>query len=1454
MKAVRLFAVALLIIMVIPGAAFVSSASGTSYPQSFADTAYENSSLSYYYLSSQSTTTSFQASTPTNSTTNYINQDATSGVWTVDSGFQSSTFTGLFATYSVPSGQQYISGSIFNAYADWAFIPGNDANNLPYVGHVGVYLVNGGNLYTDAQCMISNIYSGHTMSNPGSGTHYVVSWTHDFSVQENSATTNPWVYINPTFTIPSGAAQPITGIIFLDIASQLISTSGGGLIDFAESTANDNTYNQGAPQYSANSIGYNGYTTPAVDSSWTIPSNTQSYTISWSTPYAVVLTYNGNSKSGTSGSFTGSTGNAAISGYWEYWVSGTQAIDITETFYVATQATQSYTSSSAYVINQQTSNASYYDASFSYSFAAPGNAMTGNSLFPMVWTTSVSHLEDVYYSSSGIGDSWSYTLSPGSTGLPSGGTYRSLSNTYSTTSGGTQSWSFTSTEIVNPEISASITSSQNPTDIGVNVTFYGHPSQRIPPYTYTYLWTVNGHSYTTQNITIQFPASGGYLVDLTVTDTIGFSSSAVYSETVNSDPVISTSSNVSTVDVGYPVEFYATPSGGTSPYNVTWTLNGKVLSYSRDFSTSFPSPGAYSLIATVRDAVGVSSSSTASVTVNPNPSVSIAATPSPTDIGRSVSFSSRTSGGTGSYSYDWTVNGVSESTITSLLYTFQSYGLYYVNLTVKDSDGHSYTAVYMEQVNNDTTAVISSSPSPTEPGVATNFTAAISGGTSPYNYTWSVNGSIITYRSYMIYTFGGPADYKIGLQITDASGYVYTTTTNENASKPPSVSVRSDFSQADVNTDFNVSSSIAGGIAPYSYSWSISGPVNQTFPGYNRSYLNVSESAPGSYEMRLTVTDSLGLSSSSSIQVMVVPDPSSSFTLSLNPVDANLTDRLTAFVTNGTGPYSYEWIIGGISYSGAVLGHSFSAPGNYSIQLIVSDTFGKDATSAKAVKVIPDPAVSVRNSSLPTVSEPVAFNATVSGGESPYAILWIFPGGQQESGFNVSQVFATSGPTTYEIQITDGMGFVLTENFTVSVRLYITVSATITSGLSPLTASFSESVLGGSSYAYAWDFGNGNNSVSQSPTETFQEGNYSVTLTVTSANGATGSRTIEIRSLPPPVSVVYRPSTGITVLSNVSFHAIPSWDAPGPYNASWTFPDGQTLTGMNVSYQSAQYVQTYQVTLAFQYNGTLFTKIVMVSMMKTLPVISLAYPRIVPTGSVIRFDASNSSSPDASITGYQWSFTGRLFYGSIQYFDFRNAGNYSIILTVKDSLGASASENFTVEAEAVGTNSSISIAFVSSSQGPITTYTISTDSPGGYGAVEAFMSSQLLPMTLLNESGSYRNYSITLDQADYNSGSYPIDFIVFDNASGSNSVTIPFVVSAQYASSSFNLIALFGGMGNFLIFLVTVIGTVGGLLAYHGMGSETIDINGTILKGKPGGDLKMTKKRKPAAPTHRRRF
>ncbi len=1433
MKAVRLIAIALLIIMVIPGATFGSSASGTSYPQSFADTAYENSSLSYYYLSSQSTTTDFQSSTPTNSTQQGLNENVRSGLWTASSSFES-------YSYPVPAGAGYVAGSAFNQWADWAFQAGYNYvwDRITKTGIV-TYMVG---------IVTVDLMSGGTT---------VASWSHNFD-WSSTTTSSGWVYINPTFSFPSGSPQPITAILFNNSAEvgwpHFTSIGGGGLIDFAEATANDNSIGNSLPDRGSTIIGWRGYTTPTNSASWTVPSETQSYTISWSAPYPAVMTYNGNTQFGTSGSFTGVVPDPTIYARMEYWVSGTQTIDTKETFSVATQATQSYTSSSPYVINQQTSNASYYDASFSFSFAAPGNAMTGNSLFPMVWTTSVSHLEDVYYSSSGTGDSWSYTLSPGSTGLPSGGTYRSLSNSYSTTSGGTLTWSFSSTEIVNPEISASITSAQNPTDIGVNVTFYGYPSQRIPPYTYTYLWSINGHTYTTQNVTVQFPASGGYSVDLTVTDTTGFSSSAVYSETVNSDPVVSTSSNVSAADIGYPVEFYATPSGGTSPYNVTWTLNGNVLSYSRDFPTSFSSPGTYSLIATVRDAVGASSSSTASVTVNPNPSVSTAATPSPTDIGKSVSFSSRTSGGTGTMSYDWTVNGVSVSSTTSLLYTFQSYGMYYVNLTVKDSDGHSYTAVYREQVNNDTTAVISSTPSPTEPGVATNFTAAISGGTSPYNYTWSVNGSIITYRPYMIYTFGGPANYKIELRLADASGYVFTTTTNENASKPPSVSVTSDFSQTDVNTSFNVSSFTSGGTAPYSYSWSISGPASQTFPGYNRSYLDVSESVPGSYEIYLTVTDYLGLSSSSSTQVTVVPDPSSSFTVSLNPVDANLTDRLTASVSNGTGPYSYEWIIGGVSSSGAVLDHSFSAPGNYPVQLIASDVFGKDATSAGAVKVIPDPVVSVRNSSLPTASEPVAFNATVSGGQSPYSVLWIFPGGQQEAGFNVSQVFATSGPTTYEIQITDRMGFVLTENFTINVRLYITVSATITSGLSPLTASFSESVLGGSSYAYAWNFGNGNSSVSQSPTEIFQEGNYSITLTVTSANGATGSRTIEIRSLPPPVSVVYRPSTGITVLSNVSFRAIPNWDASGPYNASWTFPDGQTLTGMNVSYQSAQYVQTYQVTLAFEYNGTLFTKIITVSMATATPVISLLYPRIVPTGSVIRFDASNSSSPDASISEYQWSFTGKLFYGSIQYFDFRNAGNYSITLTVKDSLGASASENFTVEAEAVGTNSSIVIAFTSSSQGPITTYTISTDSPGGYGAVEAFMSSQLLPMTLLNESGRYRNYSITLDQANYNSGSYPIDFIVFSNASGSNSVTIPFVVSAQYALSSFNLVAMFGGMGNFLIFLVTVIGTAGGLLAYRGRGGETIDINGTILKGKPGGDLKMARRRKPAAAAHRRRF
>ena len=147
---------------------------------------------------------------------------------------------------------------------------------------------------------------------------------------------------------------------------------------------------------------------------------------------------------------------------------------------------------------------------------------------------------------------------------------------------GTKVQSSTFTQTVNSDPSVSISSSQNPTDTGNTVEFSSTVSGGTPGYSYS--WTINGNSYTTKDVNVSFTSSGTYVADLTVTDAAGYAVSKSYSETVDSDPTVSASSNVSSADIGYPIEFSSSPSGGVGPYSYSWVLNGNQVSTAQDFS------------------------------------------------------------------------------------------------------------------------------------------------------------------------------------------------------------------------------------------------------------------------------------------------------------------------------------------------------------------------------------------------------------------------------------------------------------------------------------------------------------------------------------------------------------------------------------------------------------------------------------------------------------------------------------------------------------------------------------------------------------------------------------------------------------------------------------------------------------------------------------------------------
>ncbi|MHB1440001.1 MAG: PKD domain-containing protein [Cuniculiplasma sp.] len=1253
---------------------------------------------------------------------------------------------------------------------------------------------------------------------------------------------------------------------------------------------------------------------------------------------------------------------------------------------------------------------------------------------------------------------------------------------YSVTDSNGYTSSTSYTQVVHSDPSVSISSSQDPTDAENSIEFKSSVSGGTPGYSYS--WSADGNSYTTQDINVSFSSSGTYNVELTVTDAAGYSVSTSYFQTVNSNPTVTASSNVSSADVGYPIEFSSSPSGGTGSYSYSWTLNGNEISTAQHFSYFFSSSGLYTLTVTITDSVGKTSSATVSVTIHPNPSISSSSSQNPTDVGNSVTFSSSVSGGTGTDTYVWTINGVQQSTASQFSYSFSTAGIYFINITVTDSDGHISSYSIEEKVNPDPSVTVHVNRNPADVEIPVYFVSIISGGTGPYTYLWSLNGNSYTTQD-VNYTFMSSGTFSVELTVTDASGNHASYSVDEVVNPVPTVNIQASYQRVDLGIKDTFSASVTGGTSPFNYTWTlgakilnysqqfhtnftqagrytinltvtdyfgekatgsytvqvvpkpsalIEGPnrtdvststywegygsygtapynyywylngintsaglyLQYSFPktgtynislviedsqgdkayayliasvrylpkisltetrhstdvgvpiyfnssisggtpffnytwsiagigfvGYqnnleysfsnpgkynvslqiydgsgnsasssiaitinaipkvsiNAQYSNIdpnvtdgfnsvvsggtpvytfawyvngtlssssssmnhSFNAPGIYPIMLVVSDSRGESTSYVMDITVVRYPSVSILASRTSIDANVSDIFRAFGSGGIGPYSYEWIIAGHTLTGSTASYSFHSPGNYSVQLVVSDSFGKDASSSVVISVFKDPSVAVSWTGKPTVSEEFPLHASVTGGIGPYSISWVFPSGQHETGPTINHVFSSSGPDVFEVQVGDQGGFTGTRNFTIDVGLFVSIAANRTSGLGPLTVQFSASVLGGSGYAFNWTFSPGHISLEQNPSYTFQPGNYTVKFQVKSSNGATGSKTITIKSLPPPVSFVY--STNLNITQAFHFKAAPNWDASRPYSMSWSFPNGQTLTGMDVSYKFPVYNEFSTVIATFTYgNGKIWTQYLTVRMVPSLPQITFSPPSIIPVDTMLSLNATATSADSNSFT-YLWIINGLSYSGQSQLYYFSTAGNYSIKVTSTDSLGASVSITKSIEVVEQGTNSSIAINYNKKTEGAMVYYTIKVDSRNGIQAFEVFFGSTLLSSSEINStythSGEIAYFNVTLDQRDYPAGTYGLSAVAFNNQSSNNRISIPFSVSSQFSSAPpFTLatvINFFGGLTNFLVIMLTVASVI---IAYVSLRREE---NPNVIIQEGGGKGKKSK-------------
>jgi len=646
---------------------------------------------------------------------------------------------------------------------------------------------------------------------------------------------------------------------------------------------------------------------------------------------------------------------------------------------------------------------------------------------------------------------------------------------------------------------------------------------------YTYLWS-NGA--TTANITGL--TAGTYT--LTVTDNNGCT--AVHSRTINQPTLISISETITdaTCAPGNNGAINTSVSGGSGPYTYNW--GGGITSPNR--SALFA--GTYTV--TVTDATGCTVAKAITVSqLGTSMNLTSVVTPITCAGTNNGAIDVTLTGGTNPISYNWG-GGITTEDRT---------GLAAGNYSVTVTDGLNCSVVLSQNITSPTAITITT----TQTNIACfgnstgTINASATGGTGTLNYNWG--GGVTTPNR----TNLSAATYS--LTVSDANACTASTTIIINQ---PTAALNANTNATAVScfggNNGNISSSVSGGTAAYTYNWS-----NGTISADNNNIV------AGSYT--LTVTDANGCTASSTT---VVNQPMSALTSSATTINVNCfggnNGAIDVTTAGGTSPYSFNWG-GGVTNED----RTNLIAGSYTIT--ITDFNGCTTTNTSTItqptaitaSMITTP-VSCHGGNDGTI------DLTVNGGTGIKTFNW--------GGGITSEDRTGLSAATYTVTITDANGCTLASSATVTqpTPLTLTINSGTSVCLNPTgTANAVTNNSGNSPYTYLWSNGATTHNLTG-----LAPGPMSVT--VTDASGCSVSGTVNVGLSGNNTNANFT-NTGSLCGPNATivFTHTGSSNLTGHF---WDFGNGATSTANNPSYTyptSGTFTITHIVERGFCYDTVL---------------------------------------------------------------------------------------------------------------------------------------------------------------------------------------------------------------------------------------------------------------------------
>jgi len=423
----------------------------------------------------------------------------------------------------------------------------------------------------------------------------------------------------------------------------------------------------------------------------------------------------------------------------------------------------------------------------------------------------------------------------------------------------------------------------------------------------------------------------------------------------------------------------------------------------------------------------------------------------------------------------------------------------------------------------------------------------VTGGTEPYDVTWTQNGSTVGTGMSLTVTADGTTTYQVS--VTDGcggavTGDVQVTTIAPQVTVPATLDIAcGDEGALQMNLGPN-------GSAGLTLTWSANGSVVG-----NAENINVPPPAQPTWYVA-SVSDACGGSASDSTLVSSTVPPIS-ITVSpdvIMPCDGTGATISVTGVSGGTGAIGYVWTSNGTQVGNAQ--DLAVGPEQAQYTVTVTDDCGATATSTVSITAQTYPDIVISTTGNATVACPgqtaSASVSGVSGGTGNYTgQVWTDPDGATVTTDN-SFTAVLNFYQTYTVTVTDHCGHTGTAQVTLAVEyhtplaVHLPDAAVCENGSRELIA---QATGGAGGYTYAWSgFPDVDSAVTVSPTEP-----ETYFVTVTDACGITASDNALV-TIEHPVSTIVAESIGYDDF------AFSTNSLPGAVQYAWEFGDGHTST------------------------------------------------------------------------------------------------------------------------------------------------------------------------------------------------------------------------------------------------------------------------------------------------------